>query len=349
MKPILLPPNIIDHFYRGGTRLAELRGVDLPSPRRPEEWLAATVHRAGEPTVGPSHTADGAVFADLVANDPVGWIGPAAAPTPTDTGILVKLLDAAQRLPVHVHPTRPFAAGHLHSCYGKTEAWYVLDAEGDDAAVWVGFAEPVEPAELARRVEAQDSAWMLGHLNRIDVRPGDGILVPGGTAHAIGAGVFVVEIQEPTDFSILLEWSVTTVGREDSHLELGLDVALGALDHGALDPGALTTLLHHTAPTATSDAPIPLLSPTADPYFRLDLLAPADGARVPVPGGFAVAVVLDGVGQLVGDGGDDPVPVERGQVWAVPAGFGDWTASGALRIVLCRPSGSWPANLDGAP
>ena len=249
---------------------------------------------------------------------------------------------------MHVHPTRPFAAGLLHSCYGKTEAWYVLDAEGDDAVVWVGFAEPVEPAELARRVDAQDSEWMLAHLNRIDVRPGDGILVPGGTAHAIGAGVFVVEIQEPTDFSILLEWSVTTAGREDSHLDLGFDVALGALDHGAMDAEALTTLLHHTEPDATSDAPIPLLSPTADPYFRLDLVAPADGAGVAVPAGFAVLVVLDGAGELVG-ADQVAVSVERGQVWAVPAGFGDWAASGTVRIVACRPSGSWPANLDGTP
>ena len=216
MLPILMPPNIIDHFYLGGARLAGLRGVDRPSPRRPEEWLAASVHRAGEPGVGPSRTADGALFADLVAADPQSWLG---FPSPDtglagDTGILVKLLDADQRLPVHVHPTRPFAGAKLHSCYGKTEAWFVIAADGADPAVWVGWSEPVEPAELARRVDAQDSEWMLGKLNKITVRPGDGILVPAGTAHAIGAGVFVVEVQEPSDFSILLEWSVTTATRE---------------------------------------------------------------------------------------------------------------------------------------
>ena len=54
MEPILMPPNIIDHFYLGGERIAELRGVDMPSPRRPEEWLAATTFRAGEPGVGPT-------------------------------------------------------------------------------------------------------------------------------------------------------------------------------------------------------------------------------------------------------------------------------------------------------
>ena len=64
MRPVVLPPNVIDHFYLGGERLAALRGVPLPSPRRPEEWLAATVHRAGEPDVGRSRIADGSLFAD---------------------------------------------------------------------------------------------------------------------------------------------------------------------------------------------------------------------------------------------------------------------------------------------
>ena len=64
MRPVVLPPNVIDHFYLGGERLAALRGVPLPSPRRPEEWLAATVHRADEPDVGRSRMADGSLFAD---------------------------------------------------------------------------------------------------------------------------------------------------------------------------------------------------------------------------------------------------------------------------------------------
>ena len=234
MRPLLLPPNVIDHFYLGGRLLAALRGVELPSSRRPEEWLAATVHRADDPTVGSSRLTDGRLFADVVAADREGWTGSAAgAPGAgaADTGLLVKLLDAGQRLPVHVHPTREFARAHLHSCYGKSEAWYVLAVEGDDPAVWVGWRDDVEPAELAAGIDAQDSAWMLDRLNKITVRPGDGILVPAGEPHATGAGVFVVEVQEPTDFSILLEWSVTTATRDESHLDLGFDLALRAVDH----------------------------------------------------------------------------------------------------------------------
>lgn len=342
MLPVLMPPNIIDHFYRGGELLAALRGVPLPSPHRPEEWLAATVHRYGDPEVGLSRMADGTSFAALVEADHLSWTGSthgAPGAGPADVGILVKLLDAAQRLPVHIHPDRPFARQHLHSCYGKTEAWYVLETHGDDPAVWVGFTEDVDPDVLAAKVEAQDSAWLLGRLHKISVRPGDGILVPAGEPHAIGAGVFLVEAQEPSDFSVLLEWSVTTASREESHLGLGLGTALQALNHSASSPDEVDRLRRRLSPQARSGAVTSALPAAADPFFRIDLAAPSDGAQLSVPHGFAVVVVIEGHGVI---SGSDSQPIERGQVYAVPDAFGDWTVSGPARVVVCRPGTDWP-------
>jgi mannose-6-phosphate isomerase len=339
MRPVLMPPNIIDHFYRGGERIAAFRGVPAPSERSPEEWLAATVHVAGRPGDGPSRLADGTLFADLVGADPIGWTG--SADSKTDVGLLVKLLDAGQRLPVHVHPTRPFAREHLHSCYGKTEAWHILETQGDDPSVWVGFRADVDPAELKDRVDAQDSDWLLDHMNKLSVRPGDGIVVPAGEAHATGAGVFLIEVQEPTDFSILLEWSVTTAGREDSHLGLGFDTVLPAVDHRATGPAALAALQHHVDPAATGDRLLRALPAAADAYFRLDIAAPAGGAPVAVPHGFAVAVVLSGTGTMSW-GDNEAQTLRRGEIYAVPAGLGDWSVADSVRVALCRPSGDWP-------
>lgn len=346
-RPLLLPPNVFDHFYRGGARIAALRGSDPGQGFRPEEWLAATTARDGAGDLGLSRTMDGELLRDLVAADPGGWLGGAGG-WPGDTGVLVKLLDAAQRLPVHVHPDRAFARTHLNCPYGKTEAWYVLAADGvgDDAAsVWLGWQTDVDPDELAERVAQQDSAWMLGRMNQVRVTPGDGILVPAGTAHAIGAGVFVLEVQEPTDFSILLEWSVTTSGPDDSHLELGWGRALTALDHTATNQQQLASLIRHSDPAARSATLGSAYPAPADPFFGLQLAAPANGSAVELPAGYGVAVVLSGTGIITG--ADARISVRDGQVLVIPAAFGAWRLAGTVRMAVARPGLGWPGSLSG--
>jgi mannose-6-phosphate isomerase len=347
--PVRLAANPVQHFYRGGARIAALRGFRTVSDHQPEEWVAATVSRFGADTTGLAVTEDGDLLRDLVAADPAGWLGPEAAATarffPADTGVLVKLLDSGQRLPVHVHPDRAFAATHLGCPYGKTEAWFVLDAE-PGAAVHLGWTEDVDPAELAVRRDAQDSAWMLSRMHRVEVRQGDGILVPAGQVHAIGEGVFVVEAQEPTDFSILLEWSVTTSSREESHLGLGFERAMTAVSHARLPEQELAALCRHVDDGPPSTAPQPLLVPMAEEFFRLDLLVPGAEASDPVPAGFAAVVVLEGGGALVSVRGE--LTVAGGDLLAVPASFGEWSARGPLRVVVARPGLGWPGTLGSA-
>ena len=343
MLPVRLAPNAIEHFYRGGARIAELRGSTPASERQPEEWVAATVSRFGGDDTGLARTEDGRLLRDLVAADPDRWLGVEAAATPragaADTGLLLKLLDAGQRLPVHVHPDRGFAVRHLGCPYGKTEAWYVLDAD-PGAVVHLGWTEDVDRDELAERRDAQDSGWMLSRMHRVPVRPGDGILVPAGQAHAIGEGVFIAEAQEPTDFSIVLEWSVTSSGRDDSHLGIGFDTAMRAVSHRALAADRLAALCRHTDPGARSSALRPVLPDAADEFFRLALLG-GDAATERVDPGFAAVVVLDGDGVLIGT---DEVPVRRGELLAVPAAFGSWSVRGA-RLVVARPGVDWPHGL----
>ncbi len=343
MKPLALAPNLIDHFYRGGDRIAALRGIEQTSEFQPEEWLGSTVSRAGEGDSGLASTVGGDILRDLVAADPAGWIGAdhAAASSASDVGLLVKLLDARQRLPVHVHPERAFAVSHLDCPYGKTEAWFVLDAE-PGAAVYVGWNTAIDRAELQRRVDVQDSEWMLAHMNRVEAQRGMGILVPAGTAHAIDGGIFVAEVQEPTDFSILLEWSVTTSTRDDSHLGLGFDTVLPAVSVEALPLATLERLVARHDLDSRSSAPVSLLPASADPYFRLHHVTAEEEHPVSVDSGFAVALVLDGEGTLEGDG---EIEFTAGQVFAIPAGFGAWTARGAAQLLVATPGAGWPSSV----
>lgn len=334
MQPQLLPPNVVPHWYSGGPALAAWRGLPPVGERSPEEWVGATVARFGDPALGLAPLADGTLLRDAVRADPRGWLGRDDA-DPGDTGVLVKLLDAGQRLPVHVHPTRAYAARHLGCAYGKTEAWYILEA-ADDAAVWVGWREDVDPDRVSTLVETQDSEAMLGLMHRIPVRPGDGVLVPGGTPHALGAGVLVVEAQEPTDQSILLERTNTTAPDDEVFLGLARDVALSVVDTAAV--ADIATLTRHTPAAAVGL--VAVLPDGAASYFRMEMLSP--GADVAA--GFAVAVVLSGAGTLA-PAHSRPLDVARGQTLVVPASCGDWHIDGDVRLLVCRPGTSWPPQI----
>lgn len=329
----LLPPNVIEHWYAGGPALAAWRRLAAVGNRSPEEWIGATVARFGESDRGLAALADGTRLVDAVRADPVAWLGRADG-APGDTGVLVKLLDAGQRLPVHVHPTRDYASRHLGCAYGKTEAWYVLEA-GPDAAVWVGWREDVTPQRVRRLVDDQDAETMLALMHRIPVRPGDGVLVPGGTPHAIGAGILLIEAQEPTDQSILLERTNTDASDAEVFLGLDRDTALSVVDVDALaDPGRL--LCHAQAAPAMA---VSVLPADADPYFRAELLtAGADG-----PAGFAVAVVVAGSGVLTPSNGV-PLDVSAGDTLVVPAACGVWSVDGDARLLVCRAGTSWPPH-----
>ena len=105
MQPIVLGPNMPEMFYRGGGRIDRLRGV-CGHEDRPEDWIASVTSRFGAEADGMTWLPDGVLLAEAVAGDPWAWLGADhVARYGSDTGLLVKLLNAGQRLPVHVPPT----------------------------------------------------------------------------------------------------------------------------------------------------------------------------------------------------------------------------------------------------
>jgi len=335
VRPLALPTNQQRLFYRGGANIAALRGT-TDRDWYPEEWLASTTPRFGETVDGLSALPDGRLLRDAIADDPQGWLGAEhAAAYGANPALLVKLLDAGERLPVHVHPNRDFARRHLDCPYGKTEAWVVIRADGDDPYVYLGFREDVDAGKLRGLVDAQDSQGFLDLMHRLPVAVGDTIVVPSGTPHATGEGIFVVELQEPTDFSILLEYEPFDIdGASKGHLGLGFQLALEAVHRSALDPADIERLRDHVDLAGAQDGPQKTMPAAADPYFRADLVRPTASATVPA--GFGVVVVLDGAGALTGANGE-AVPVKAGDVLVVPHGAGEMTVTGGLGAVWSRP------------
>lgn len=324
MKPLALPPNPVQRFYRGGARIADFRGVPSAGDHAPEDWVGSLTAVHGSADDGVGRLDSGELLTELAARDPEGLLGP---PGP---GLLVKLLDAGERLPVHFHPDRRFARDRLGAACGKTEAWFVISTE-PDACVWLGLTRAVDAETLGGWVERQDKEALLGALNRVPVEPGDAIFVPAGRLHAIGEGVLICELQEPSDLSVLFEWRDFDLDG-DPYLGLGLPGALAAVRRDGLTAGDLRRLRGNRG-GGRSDVQR-LFPREADAFFRAERIRLSVGA-LPLPHELSVLVVLEGEGLLTTREGR--IELRRGVTALIPWAAGDAVLEGELDLLRCMP------------
>jgi mannose-6-phosphate isomerase len=325
-RPVELPANQPRQFYRGGSSIAALRG-EASTDHGPEDWVASTTALFGRSDAGLSTLPDGRLLRDAVKADPQSWLGSEHVDVfGADTALLVKLLDAGQRLPVHCHPSNEFASRHLDCRHGKTESWIVIGTSGPEPTVYIGFREDTDPETVVDWVSTQDSAAMLEALNPVRVSPGDTVFVPAGLPHAIGEGVFIVELQQPTDFSVTLEWQGFLPSGDAGHLGLGYDTALQCVDRSGWSK-ALDSLVRHTADER--GPVVNLFGDQADPFFRADRLHVHGPLRLDPS--FGVLVVLEGSGSL------DGLPLHKGSTVVVPYAAGETVIDGDLVAIRCRP------------
>ena len=338
---MLLPPNPVYRFYKGGDGIDTFRGVAVGSgPGAPEDWVGSATTVLNQPASGLAKLGDGRYLRDAIESDPDGYLGSehvaALGPNP---GLLVKLLDAGQRLAVHYHPGRPFARRLLGLPNGKTESWIVLAAE-PGAHMNLGLKEPLEPGELERWVRQQSSDEMLDALHTVPVKAGDALFVPAGTLHTIGEGITLIELQEPADMSVVIEARASGVPDDEARLYRDWVEVLAAANTDASQP------IH--GPVSTGSPRERLLPKAADPYFRAERITVGSQQAVAVEPSFAIVIGTDGELELtVGDSGQHPLELARGACALVPFGAGNVTFSGQGTAIRCLPplpdagEGSW--------
>ena len=329
-NPQKLASNQFDHFYKGGYRIGALRHGP-GGPMRPEEWIGSMTTRFGEPTIGLSVLSNGTYLRDAVLANPEEWLGAEHVNTfGASTELLMKLLDPDQRLPVHYHPSRKFSKQHLSLDHGKTEAWIILESP-EGAEVGLGFSKELTKPEVRSMVDARDSVGLLASLQKFKVKPGDTVFVPAGLPHAIGAGIFVLELQEPTDLSALLEWNDFAVdGVKDGHLGLGFDTVLDALRYTPIEKDEASKLVFADRLFTNTDASV--FTDVANPYFRADYLT---GKSSAIAAGFSIFLTLDGNGRISFENAT-AMEIEKGDAVLIPHSTGGWKLDGATGVV-CRP------------
>ncbi|MEP6851751.1 MAG: class I mannose-6-phosphate isomerase [bacterium] len=307
-----------DRPYSGGAQIAEFRGTTSTEDHVPEDWIASTTPLFGQDRLGLTALPDGRLLADAIRADPVWWLGRDHVQAfGADPRLLTKLLDAGERLFVHAHPDDPFATAH-HFANGKSEAWFVLTG----GTVHLGLREPVSTGKLLQLAMDQDIERLLGLLHETRVEPGDVVAVPPGVLHAIGAGVFVVELQQAADLSILLEWQGFPVdGLADGNLGLGLDVAIQAVE--TRGRGDLTDLIR---PAGFGPSVLPR---SVDRYLRLERRRITD--RAVIEQGFSVLIVV------AGEVRTQDVTLSRGATAVVPYAAGSLKLTGNGEVLFARP------------
>ena len=295
--PISLPSNQPPaRFYQGGLRISDFRREAPAASNTPEDWVGSTTSVRGHSPIGMTRLPDGRLLADAVAADPLAWLGPDHVERfGADTMLLVKLLDAGQRLPIHAHPDGPFAAQYLGSVHGKAEAWYILTP----GTVFLGLRDDIDASELWKLVDTQQTERMLALMHPVAVQPHDTVYVPPGLLHAIGEGILLAEVQEPEDLSILLEWTGFDLdGTVDGHLGLGFDLALAAVETRGRTVEEIAALLRRrgggsdAAADGSSQGVVDGAALVTDSkeYFRLDRVT----SDRDLPAGFTILIALEG-------------------------------------------------------
>lgn len=342
-----LEPTRVRRNYTGGLLLDRLLGASAPADsNQPEDWLASITpaRNPGMPLVineGLSATADGTLLRDLFADAGDHYLG---AQRNTGMTFLAKLLDSAVRLQVQAHPTATFAQQHMNSPFGKFESYVILGARpGIEPYIRLGFQNAPTPAEWKRIVLEQDIAAMDACFEKVPVQPGEVWIVPGGLPHAIGEGLFVIEVMEPSDLVVRCEFgepdSEQFVPPEARFMGCEPDFALRIFDHTSYSVDEITNRCRLT-PRSLDEGNAwqtqRLIGAEQTPGFIVDRLHIAGDCTTHHPDRLQLAIVVEGNG--VARAGADTVAILPGARFVIPAATCEvtWQIENSATIILCE-------------
>ena len=231
-----------------------------------------------------------------------------------DFPILIKLIDARESLSIQVHPSNGFALSH-EGQYGKTEMWYILDAE-PDAEIYYGFKKEISREEFENRIRENT---LTDVLRSVKVHKGETYLIESGTIHAIGKGVLVAEIQQNSNVTYRV-YDYGRVGKDGKKRDLHIEKAL-----------AVTNRL----PAVSRGEGYPHVADCD--YFTVDKLNLDGSLTYRMQGmvtedSFLSITILDGEGVL--SCRNEKMEYRRGDSFFLPAASGSWQVEGTCDALL---------------
>jgi len=311
-EPIFFERNRVGRVYRGGHLFGDFFGDDGNDGYLPEEWVASAVRALNKNSAGPREGVSKIKGTDIYFDDLLNEHKAELIGGREKFDILVKMLDSAERLPVQAHPNKAFSRVHFNSGYGKAESWIVI-ATREDAHIFFGFNRKISLDELNGALDKSiDKTDHFGHfLNKIFVKPGDAFFIPANCIHAIGPGCLILEVMEPSDFTISPEHWCGDYRLDEYEMFIGLDrdTALSVFDlentYGQefLEKNKITPKIAADENGVRREI---LIDKSVTDCFNVNRIT-IKGGEAKLDSAPSIFIVTNGSGVIVGDGYERPI------------------------------------------
>ena len=312
-EPIFLKPVFQEKIW-GGSRLRSVFGFDIPNDKIGEDW-AISAHPHGVSVVE-NGEYQGQKLDELWQNHKELFGNPTEPVFP----LLIKILDAEDELSVQVHPDDAYGMKHEGEL-GKTECWYIIDAEPGAEIIYGHHAKTRE--ELAEMI--QEGRWD-DLLKKVPVKKGDFFYVPSGTIHAIGKGIMILETQQSSDTT----YRVYDYDRKDAngntrelHIQQSIDVTTVP---------AITPQIQMKEVRKGNSSIVTYLETEFFNVYEWDIKG-ITSFKKQAP--YTLATVIDGAGELVVN--EKIYPLTKGASFILPNDVTEWTVQGELSIIASEP------------
>ena len=301
LYPFKFQPILKERLW-GGTKLKEVLEKPIVSDITGESWELSAVQ--GDISIVANGTLSGTPLQEIIDQEPEALLGKDVVRRfGKDFPILIKFIDAKQDLSIQLHPNDKLAK-ERHNSFGKTEMWYVMDAD-PGANLIVGFNKNVTKEEYSKSLENNS---LLDLLNYEQVEEGDTFFINTGKIHAIGAGVLLAEIQQTSDIT----YRVFDFNRKDKNgnlRELHTDLALDAMDYTKKDDFKVVY-----------DKKSDVVNTMVEcPYFKTNYLNLTQTLNLDVSkrSSFTILMCVDGSAEISTNTGS--VDLKKGETVLVPA------------------------------
>ncbi len=313
LYPLQFEPILKERIW-GGEKLKTVLNKPITSKITGESWEISTVE--GDVSVVSNGTLAGKSLNELIQEDPKAILGTEVYEKfGTQFPLLFKYLDAREDLSIQVHPNDALAKKR-HNSFGKTEMWYIMQADAD-ARIIVGFKENSNPEAYLENLK---NKTLLSILDDVSVKEGDVFFLETGTVHAIGAGLVVAEIQQTSDITYRL-YDFDRVDSQGNTRELHVDLALEAINYNKID-----TYKKYDKAVNHSNTVVDC------PYFTTNFI-PLDGTISIVNDGksFKVYMCVEGQFEIVYDG--TKFQYRKGDTVLIPATMNSFVLNGKASVL----------------